>query len=91
MERYSNHLEELVAPRWPLDKARTLNLIRQVLVDRATWQGKMFRTICSSLQGFGCRPLTLICQVLIQESVIRTDSCREIAIREGYHVVLERY
>ena len=37
------HLEELVAPRWPLDKARTLNLIRQVLVDRDTWQGKMFR------------------------------------------------
>ncbi len=37
------HPEELVAPRWSLDKARTLNLIRETLMRRDSWQGKKAR------------------------------------------------
>lgn len=34
------HPEELVAPRWSLQKTQTFSLIQQTLVDRDTWQGK---------------------------------------------------
>jgi radical SAM superfamily enzyme len=34
------HPEELVAPQWSLDKRRTLQMIRETLEKRDTWQGK---------------------------------------------------
>ncbi len=39
------HPEELVAPHWPLDKNRTLNLIREVLVRRDSRQGKKYEPV----------------------------------------------
>jgi radical SAM protein (TIGR01212 family) len=36
------HRKELVAPGWALKKAETLNLIRQTLEKRDSWQGKYF-------------------------------------------------
>jgi hypothetical protein len=36
------HRKELVAPEWALKKAETLNLIRQTLENRDSWQGKYF-------------------------------------------------
>jgi len=38
------HPEEMVAPRWALDKAGTLNLIRKVLAQRDSRQGKYAHT-----------------------------------------------
>jgi radical SAM protein (TIGR01212 family) len=35
------HREELIAPQWALDKQKTLNLVKQRLVDRETWQGRL--------------------------------------------------
>lgn len=35
------HPEELVAPKWSLKKAKTLDLIRKTLEKRDTWQGKL--------------------------------------------------
>lgn len=37
------HPFELVAPEWPLRKTETMNLIRSMLEDRDTWQGKLFK------------------------------------------------
>jgi len=37
------HPEELVAPLWSLKKAQTLNLIRETLEKRNSWQGKFIR------------------------------------------------
>lgn len=34
------HREELVAPLWALEKTKNLNLIKQALIRRDTWQGK---------------------------------------------------
>ena len=34
------HLEELVAPRWPVNKAQTLSMIQKTLEKRDSWQGK---------------------------------------------------
>ncbi len=34
------HKEELVAPRWALDKSGTMKMISQILESRNTWQGK---------------------------------------------------
>jgi hypothetical protein len=36
------HRKELVAPEWALKKIETLNLIRQTLENRDSWQGKYF-------------------------------------------------
>ncbi len=36
------HPEELVAPLWSLRKSENLNLIRETLKTRDTWQGKLF-------------------------------------------------
>lgn len=36
------HRDELIAPLWALDKQKTLNLVKQRLVDRETWQGRLF-------------------------------------------------
>ena len=36
------HPEELVAPQWALKKSETLNLIRQTLEQRDSWQGKFY-------------------------------------------------
>lgn len=35
------HRDELIAPGWAMRKAETLNLIRQRLADRDTWQGRL--------------------------------------------------
>lgn len=35
------HPEELVAPKWSLQKAETLDLIRKTLAKRDSWQGKL--------------------------------------------------
>ena len=35
------HRQELIAPQWALQKDHTLNLIKQKLIDRDTWQGKL--------------------------------------------------
>jgi radical SAM protein (TIGR01212 family) len=36
------HRQELVAPQWALKKTETLNLIRETLEKRDSWQGKYF-------------------------------------------------
>jgi len=36
------HPEELVAPQWSLDKARTLKSIREALEHGGTWQGRLY-------------------------------------------------
>jgi len=35
------HPEELLAPKWALDKSQTLNMIKDRLAARDTWQGKL--------------------------------------------------
>jgi hypothetical protein len=37
------HRDELVAPAWALEKTKTLNLIKEKLTQRDTWQGKKCR------------------------------------------------
>jgi radical SAM protein (TIGR01212 family) len=37
------HAEELVAPRWSLQKSETLNRIHRTLEKRDSWQGKHFK------------------------------------------------
>lgn len=34
------HRQELIAPQWALQKDQTLSLIKQMMIDRNTWQGK---------------------------------------------------
>ena len=34
---------ELLSPKWALEKSENLNLIRQLLERRNTWQGKRFK------------------------------------------------
>jgi radical SAM superfamily enzyme len=36
------HRKELAAPEWSLKKTETLDLIRQTLEKRDSWQGKYF-------------------------------------------------
>jgi radical SAM protein (TIGR01212 family) len=36
------HPEELIAPRWSINKAQTLSLIQETLEKRDSWQGKFF-------------------------------------------------
>ncbi|MCP4746560.1 MAG: TIGR01212 family radical SAM protein [Desulfobacteraceae bacterium] len=37
------HPRELIAPEWALQKQQTLDLIKQILQKRNTWQGKLFK------------------------------------------------
>ena len=48
---------ELVAPLWARDKSENLNLIRESLVERDTWQGKKYQTstVGRSAQGYYVR------------------------------------
>jgi len=39
------HPSELVAPAWSLEKARTLEMIRNELVRRDSWQGKLWQAL----------------------------------------------
>lgn len=42
------HPDELVAPEWSLRKNETLSLIKKILADRDSWQGKGFNKISSA-------------------------------------------
>ncbi|MBW2005228.1 MAG: TIGR01212 family radical SAM protein [Deltaproteobacteria bacterium] len=39
------HPAELVAPEWSMRKNETLSLIKKILTDRDSWQGKKFRSL----------------------------------------------
>ena len=42
---------ELVAPRWAMDKIQTLDLIKQRLEERDTWQGRLLGSSGPKVQG----------------------------------------